>query len=37
MSSSKDYLEIGKTPQVVNNEKVFLSCNITKYNDYGFR
>lgn len=35
--SNKDSLDIAKTPQLVNNEKVFLSCNITKYNDYGFR
>lgn len=35
--NSKDVMEIGKTPQLVNNEKVFLSCSITKYNDYGFR
>lgn len=37
MINPKDALEIGKNPQLVNNEKVFLSCNITKYNDYGFR
>ena len=32
-----DLLEIGKTPALVNNETVFLSCNVTKYNDLGFR
>jgi len=32
-----DLLEIGKTPALVNNETIFLSCNVTKYNDLGFR
>ena len=32
-----DLLEIGKTPALVNNEDVYLSCGVTKYNDLGFR
>lgn len=35
--NDNDALEISKTPLLVNNEIVFLSCNVTKYNDYGFR
>lgn len=34
---NKDAMEIRKIPQLVNNEKIYLSCSITKYNDYGFR
>lgn len=34
---TKDAMGISKMPQLVNQEKVFLSCKITKYNDYGFR
>ena len=36
-SKNFDVLEIGKTPNLVNNEKVYLSTIITKYNDLGFR
>ena len=32
-----DTLNIAKTPALVNNEKVFLSTVVTKYNDLGFR
>ena len=35
--SSNDELGISKMPQLINNEKVFLSTMITKYNDFGFR
>lgn len=34
---SMDLLEFSKTPAVVNNETVYLSCTVTKYNDLGFR
>lgn len=36
-SKTLDLFEFSKTPVVVNNETVFLSCTITKYNDLGFR
>ncbi len=38
MQSKKlDFLGIGKNPSIVNNEKIFLSTAITKYNDFGLR
>ena len=36
-SKSKDYRKIGDNPSLVNNEHVYLSCILTKYNDLGFR
>jgi len=36
-SKIKDLLEIAKEPAVVNNEKVYFSCTLIKYNDMGFR
>lgn len=36
-SKSLDLLNISKSPGLVNNEAVHLSCLITKYNDLGFR
>ena len=35
--SFSDEKQIGKKPELVNNEKVFFSSSITKYNDLGFR
>lgn len=37
LSNNLDLLEIGKTPALVNNETVYLSSIVTKYNDLGFR
>ena len=36
-SKNLDFLGISKNPSLVNNEKIFLSTAITKYNDYGLR
>lgn len=32
-----DTLGISRNPSLVNNDQVILSCNVTKYNDLGFR
>ena len=37
MNKDQDYLGIKNNPKLVNNEKVFYSCLITKYNDLGIR
>jgi serum/glucocorticoid-regulated kinase 2 len=37
MNKDQDFLNIRASPKLVNNEKVFYSCMITKYNDLGVR
>ena len=33
----RDYVNVKATPHLVNNEKIFFSALITKYNEFGFR
>jgi serum/glucocorticoid-regulated kinase 2 len=37
MQKDQDFLNIKASPKLVNNERVFYSCLITKYNDLGIR
>lgn len=37
LSKKKDYLDIKSSPQLVNNEEVYFSTVITKFNDDGYR
>lgn len=36
-SKIKDLLELSKDHSAVNNERIYYSCSLTKYNDMGFR
>ena len=36
-STDRDYMSVKATPHLVNNEKIYLSCLLTKYNEFGFR
>lgn len=35
--TSRDYVNVKATPHLVNNEKIYFSALLTKYNDFGFR
>jgi len=34
---NSDFLKFSEKAHIVNNEEVYLSCLITKYNDMGYR
>lgn len=37
MSNKRDYLDFRSNPQIVNNEEIFFSSSLTKFNDAGYR